>query len=113
MEREFDLGVVISIASGRTLAPYYEIQKCLKYLTGRPETFTGEIPRGEVFAAKAYIINKYPQINGVGEGANVANEAEIREFVNKQKSIYGNSLSLSPMVNTIAPNVAEDNGLEM
>ena len=69
----------------------------LNYLSS-DEIYTHQIPR-VMKVAKSYVLEKYPQLDGVGKVVVINNEQDVKTFIDEQKNIYGDSFGLSPMPN--------------
>ena len=94
-ERNFDLGTVLSITTGRVFTEFGNIYKILNYLS-RDNLFTNQLPRvAEI--AQPYILTRYPQLNGVGKDVIINSQADVETFLNSQKKVLGDSFALSPM----------------
>jgi hypothetical protein len=94
-QRDIDLGTIISITTGRLYSGLDKIQTALEYITNN-EIYTHQIPIA-TDEATPYILSKYPELKGVGENEVFNNKEEVFDFVKKQKEIFGEELSLSPM----------------
>ena len=74
-ERNFDLGTVLSITTGRVFTEFGNIYKILNYLS-RDNLFTNQLPR-VVEIAQPYILARYPQLlEEMCEHINPIKEAE-------------------------------------
>ncbi len=98
MEKNFDLGTVLSLTTSRMFSELDKIQEALEYVTGG-SIWTHQIPRalGQV---APYILSIYPQLEGIGMDEPINSKEEAIAFVNSQKEIFGDSLPLSPMSKT-------------
>ncbi len=95
VQKNFDLGTVLSLTTHRMLSEMDKIQDALEYVTGDP-IWTHQIPRvmGQV---TPYVLSLYPQLEGVGLNEPINSKEEAIAFVNSQKEVFGDSLPLSPM----------------
>ncbi len=98
--KEFDLGKILNITSGKLFTNMTDVREVIGYLTGE-EFLTDSGVSMYSKNAKFHILSLYPQLEGVGENVVFSNDDEIDAFVEQQKGIYGNSLSLVPMAKTI------------
>lgn len=94
-ERSFDLGTVLSATTGRMFTNMNNIFDIFNYLANE-EIYIHQFPR-VAKAAELHILQRYPQLNGVGKDVIINNEEDVTTFLNSQKEIYGNSFPLSPM----------------
>jgi len=94
-EKEFDLGTVLSITTGRLFTDLDNVYSALNYLTG-DNIYTHQIAR-VVKVAGPYVLSKYPQLEGVGSDLVVNSEEDVITFLKEQKKIYGNKFALTPM----------------
>lgn len=94
-ERNFDLGTVLTITSGRLFTDMDNVYDILNYLSN-DEIYTHQIPR-VMKAAQSHVLGRYPQLDGVGKEVVINNEQDVKTFIHEQKEIYGDSFGLSPM----------------
>ena len=94
-KRNFDLGTIISITSGRMFTQLNNIYDILSYLTNR-NIYTHQVQYVSELA-KYHILEKYPMLEGVGAYVSISSEEEAISFINEQKKIYGESLTLNPI----------------
>jgi len=90
MGKKFHLGVVLSVTSGKLLAPIGNLYKILDYMTGE-ELYTHELPSYNKLC-KPYILEKYPNLANVDTSE--VNRDNWKEFLDKQVSIYGEYLEV-------------------
>lgn len=98
-ERTFDLGTVLTVTSGRLFTSMDNVYDILNYLSN-DEIYTHQIPR-VMTVAKSYVLERYPQLDGVGKDVVINNKQDVETFIDEQKSIYGDSFGLSPMTDEI------------
>ena len=96
-ERNFDLGTVLTVTSGRLFTKMDNLYDILNYLSS-DEIYTHQIPR-VMKVAQSYVLEKYPQLDGVGKDVVINNEQDVKTFIDEQKNVYGDSFGLSPMPN--------------
>ncbi len=94
-ERNFDLGTVLTVTTGRLFTDMDNLYDVLNYLSN-DEIYTHQIPR-VIRTAGAYVLQKYPQLDGVGKDVVINNEQDVKTFLDRQKDVYGDSFGLSPM----------------
>lgn len=99
-EKNFDLDVILTVTSGRLFTNIENLYDILNYLTN-DKIYTHEIPY-LMNIAKKYILSKYPQLVNVGRDVAINNWQDIKNFIDEQKKIYGNSIRISPMQKNIA-----------
>ncbi|MBQ6285417.1 MAG: hypothetical protein IJK67_03820 [Bacilli bacterium] len=95
IQKEFSLGALLSVATGRLYCTMDELYEILNYLTGE-SLFTHQIPRATT-AAKPYVLSLYPQLVDVGVNEQFNNEADVFTFIEEQKRKFGDKFVLSPM----------------
>ena len=98
-ERTFDLGTVLTVTSGRVFTSIDNFYDILNYLSN-DKIYTHQIPR-VITIAKSYVLERYPQLDGVGKDVVINNKQDVETFIGEQKSIYGDSFVLSPMTGEI------------
>ena len=96
--KQFDLGAILNITTSRLFTNMDDVYEILNYLTG-DSIFIHQIPR-VMDAAKPYVLSLHPELEGVGVGVAINSFEDAKAFVNEQKKIYGNKLSLTPMSKT-------------
>ncbi len=94
-ERNFDLGTVLTITSGRLFTNMDNVYDILNYLSN-DEIYTHQIPR-VMKVAQVHVLGRYPQLDGVGKDVIINSEQDVKAFIDEQKGIYGDSFGLSPM----------------
>ena len=92
--KQFDLGAILSVTTGILYTNIEDFCEVLEYLTG-DSIYTHQIPR-VIEIAKAHILSEHPELTGVGENAGISNESEAIAFVDEQKKIYGDKLTITP-----------------
>ena len=75
-----------------------DVYEILNYLTG-DSIFTHQIPR-VMNAVKPYVLSLHPELKGVGVDVVINSFEDAKTFVDEQKKIYGDILSLTPMSKT-------------
>ena len=95
LQKDFDLGAVLNITTGRLFTRMDDVYNVLNYLTG-DSIFTHQIPR-VMEIAKPYVLSLHPELKGVGDDVEIHNFEEAMAFVDEQKKIFGEKLSLKPM----------------
>lgn len=98
IQKEFDLGVILNITTMRLFTNMEDVYEILNYLTG-DNIYTHQIPR-VMSIAKTYILSLYPELTGVGNTVEINSFDDAKVFINEQKKVFGNKLSLSPMEKT-------------
>ena len=94
--RTFDLGTVLTITTDRVLTDdFSNVYKILSFLT-QEDLWTTQIPRA-ADAAKSYILQKYPQLAGVGEKEKITTKEELAKFLAEKAEIFGNEFTFEPM----------------
>lgn len=96
--KQFDLGAILNITTGILFTSMDDVYEVLNYLTG-DSIFIHQIPR-VMDAAKPYVLSLHPELEGVGVGVTINSFEDAKAFVDEQKKIYGNKLSLTPMSKT-------------
>ena len=94
-ERNFDLGTVLTITSGRLFTSMDNVYDILNYLSN-DKIYTHQIPR-VMKIAQSHVLGRYPQLDGVGKDAVINSEQDVKTFIDEQKGIYVDSFGLSPM----------------
>ena len=93
--KQFDLGAILNITTGKLLTSMDDVYEILNYLTEN-NVFTHEIPK-VMDRAKLYILSKYPELKDVDMNISINNLEETQKFVYAQKKVYGEKLLLTPM----------------
>lgn len=96
--KQFDLEAILNITTGILFTSMDDVYEVLNYLTG-DSIFIHQIPR-VMDAAKPYVLSLHPELEGVGVGVTINSFEDAKAFVDEQKKIYGNKLSLTPMSKT-------------
>lgn len=94
-EKNFDLGTVLTITSGRLFTDIDNVYDVLNYLSN-DDIYTHQIPR-IMQVAQSYVLGRQPQLDGVGKDVVINNEQDVKAFIDGQKAIYGDSFGLSPI----------------
>ena len=95
LQREFDLGAVLNITSGRLFTKMDDIYDVLDYLTGS-KLFTHMLPEAGALA-KSYVLLLHPELQGVGADVVINSQEDADKFVAEQKKIFGETMVLSPI----------------
>ena len=98
VQREFDLGAVLNITSGRLFTNMDDIYDMLEFITGS-KLYTQMLPEASVLA-KAYVLLFHPELQGVGLDAVINNQEDADNFVKEQKKKFGDTITLSPIGKT-------------
>ena len=93
--RRFDLGIIISVISGRVFTEIENMYDILDYLTG-DSIYTHQIPR-VMDQVRPYILSIYPGLEGIGSDAIVTCKEEALAYIDEKKKIFGDSLPLKPI----------------
>lgn len=98
MKKEFDLETVLTITSGRLFTNMNNLYMILQYM------FSEDLHQHHLSRAledgREHILSIYPQLEGVGEDLIINNNRDIQNFIIKQKEIYGENLTITPIANT-------------
>lgn len=94
-EKVFDLGTVLTITSGRLFTDMYNVYYILNHLSN-DRIYTHQIPQ-VMEIARLYVLERYPQLDGVGNDIVISSEQDIKAFIDEQKGVYGDSFALSSM----------------
>lgn len=94
-QKNFDLGTILTLTSGRLFTGMEELYDVLNYLTNETIS-TVQLP-AIMEIVNPYVLSLYPQLKGVGADLVINNIGDVRKFVDEQKKIYGDSLPLSPI----------------
>lgn len=98
LHKEFDLGAILNITSGRLFTNMDDIHEVLEYLTGN-DMYKHMIPESAALA-KAYCLLLHPELQGVGKDVKIKNQKDADKFVAEQKKIFGETLPLTPIGKT-------------
>ena len=93
--KEFDLGVILTLTSERIFTDISNVYDVLRYLTG-DDIYSHQLSRVLNIAQK-YALSLYPELKGVGNDVIINNHEDYLSFMQEQKKIFGDKLSLSPM----------------
>lgn len=96
--KQFDLGAILNITTSRLFTNMDDVYEVLNYLTG-DSLFTHQLPR-VMETAKPYVLSLHPELEGVGVDVVINSFEDAKAFVDEQKKIYGEKLSLTPMSKT-------------
>ena len=96
--KQFDLGAILNITTGRLFTNMDDVYDVLNYLIGN-SFFIHQMPR-IMDAAKPYILSLHPELEGVGVDVVINSFEDAKAFVDEQKKIYGDKLPLKPMSKT-------------
>lgn len=96
--KQFDLGAILNITTGRLFTNMDDVYDVLNYLIGN-SFFIHQMPR-IMDAAKPYILSLHPELEGVGVDVVINSLEDAKVFVDEQKKIYGDKLPLKPMSKT-------------
>ena len=94
-ERTFDLGSVLTVATGKLFTEMANLQDILSYLSN-DSIFVHQIPR-VMKTAQSYVLARYPQLEGVGQDVVINGWEDVKAFLDSQKAVLGDSFALSPM----------------
>ena len=94
-ERYFDLGTILSVTSGYLFTDIGNIYDILSYITSTHVNVYNMLYSLRV--TEFCILQRYPQLKGIGKDISVLNENDSVTFVNYQKTIFGESLALTPI----------------
>ncbi len=98
---EFDLGVILSLSTGRCLTNPTAIREASDYIYSEYyNSFLG-VEQTEQLTSQ-YILNLYPQLQGIGEFEEFKTWEDVNQFIDAQKLIYGNKLIIKPMTEEIS-----------
>ncbi len=95
-EREFDLGDILSITTGRLVSPRHMqgVYDILNFMTD-DDLFTHQLPRaGEECAP--ILLKQHPQLANVSVPDKFG-EADVEQWLAEQKAIYGKTLVVKPV----------------
>jgi len=88
--KKFPLADVLSMTTGKLLAPIGNLYKVVGYISGADgNVWTHELP-GLSKKYKPYILEKYPELKNVN--ADNVNRDNWKEFLNEQIEKYGKEL---------------------
>ena len=91
--REFSLGTILTIVTGRLLCPMGEVYGILNFLTG-DNLFTHQLPRaGRI--CRSYVLEQLPQLAGVD--ADGVDENNWLAWLLEREQEYGRSLFVAPL----------------
>jgi hypothetical protein len=90
--REFGLGAVLSVTTGRVLAPVADIHEVLDFLTG-DKLFTHQLPRAMCEVAPV-VRAAHPELAGI-EAPDFGNDGAVYSWVAEQVARFGPSVTLT------------------
>lgn len=102
-EKNFDLGTILTVTTGRLFVEIEKVYDILNYLSN-DNIYAHQIPRVRK-VAQSYILERYPQLEGVGKAVVVNNWEDVMVFLDSQKAILGDSFALSPMPREICEHI--------
>ena len=88
MEKRFPIGHVLSVTTGKLLAPIDNLYKILDYMTGE-SLYTHELPEYSN-KVKPYIFERYPELKEVDDSS--VNRDNWEMWLKEQEDKYGKSL---------------------
>lgn len=94
-EKAFDLGVVLSVATGRLFVEMDYLYDFFNYLTG-DIIFIHQVPR-LMKLVQPYVLGRFPQLSGVGLEVAINDFDEAKAYVESIKPVFGETLSISPL----------------
>lgn len=93
--RQFTLGTVLSITTGRLLCPIGDVCQILHYMTG-DSLFTHQLPRVRKMCEKP-LLAQFPQLADVQVPEALSGEESCRLWLDGQESLYGNIFDVEPL----------------
>ena len=95
--REFSLGQLLNITSGRLFTTMDDIYDTMSYLSGDNLNTLGLLEYRK--PVSDYILSVYPELTGVGLDYSRDKESVV-QYLERQKQLFGDSFRLSPMINS-------------
>lgn len=97
--KEFNLGTILSITSGRVFVDMDEIINLLEYIFNTNIMYQ-QVPV-TVDYAKVYLLNLFPNLEGIGIDDILLDENDIDLFLEEQIKVFGNTFNISPIGNQL------------
>lgn len=94
-EKTFNLGSILTITTGRLFTEMDNVYEILNFLS-EESIYTHQIPK-VMKIAQQYVLDKCPQLNGVGQDIVINSFDDAKKFLNSQEDILGNCFSLTPI----------------
>ena len=98
---KFDLGVVLSLATGKMLVNPIEIHEATDYIYSQYNNIFLDVEQAAELTSE-YILYLHPQLENVVIPDGLKTWEDCRNFVDSQKNIYGDSLFVMPMTEIIS-----------
>ncbi len=95
--REFDLGAILNVSSGKLFTNINDVFEVLNYLTGRELVVNDFADLKDI--VMSHVLELHPELKGVGTDVVIEEYDDAQKFVNEQKKIFGDKLSLTPLKN--------------
>lgn len=92
--KEFSLGAVLTVTTGRLLCDIGELYQIIDYMTDTPH-FTHQLPRA-ADACKPYILQQHPFLMALHPPADAEAE-EILSWFREVEDAHGDTLEVQPM----------------
>lgn len=93
--KNFDLSTILSLLTGRLLAPIENIYISTSFLIGK-ECYTMGLAEYQELCQN-FIYEKYPNLALIEIPENIIGWEKVNEFIEEQKKIYGNEFELTPI----------------
>lgn len=95
--REFDLGDILSITDGKLVSPRHMngVYDILNFMTG-DNLFAHQLPRASK-ECRGPLLLQLPQLRGVGLPEGEHTKDSVEEWLESQKTIFGDKLTVWPL----------------
>lgn len=93
--REFDLGAVLNITTGRLFTNMGDVEEVCTFLARKAkDNMSSLLDQGVM---RDYILSVYPELTGVGTDVVIKDFDDAKAYVDSQKKAFGERLPLTPM----------------
>lgn len=93
--KDFSLGAVLSVTTGRLLADLDDIYAIMSHLASSDVTTIGLMVLAE--PAKAALLEQHPALKDIEVPAKFKDEDHVWAWVEEQENLYGKTLPVAPM----------------
>jgi len=105
---EFDLGVVLSLLTGKLLVNPIELHDATDHIYSEYNNIFLDVEQDAMLTSQ-YILYLHPQLQSVVIPDDLKTWEECRKFIDSLKKIYGETLFVPPMTEVVASELTSQN----